>query len=166
MRFFVFCFVYLVLLPSCLWCDPAWRWQHAHTLERSTVRTGKEHNTSSGHICVCVTSDQQFLPFRLIGGFTSLTFKQNQMVMGNRRIAHKPERMTMNQPTQPKDPVLSAGERKRDLFQYSHQFDEQKPVWSPWIQRCSETIHVTVLCWDTKQSIQWGRFSDYWQWLL
>lgn len=42
-----------------------------------------------------------------------LTFTQNQMVMGKRRAAKKPDTMTMNQPMHPSDPVRSAGDRKR-----------------------------------------------------
>ena len=74
-----------------------------------------EHSTSSARIQMCSKGNCGFLLFyRTVAHFlSSLTFTQNQIVMGKRRAVKRPDMMTMNQPMHPSDPVRSAGDRKR-----------------------------------------------------
>lgn len=75
----------------------------------------EDHSTSSIHIHICYEGNRAFCSLTNCGDLvSSLTFRQNQMVMGKRKTVKMPETMTMNQPMHPKDPVRSARERERE----------------------------------------------------
>lgn len=136
---------YLVPWPSCLWCDPVWRWRRARTPERSAGRAQFAFKMcNKGH-----SGFLHFYPTAVLSFLSSLTFTQNQMVMGKRRAVKRPDTMTMNHPMHPSDPVRSAGDRKRQRCVF-------ECVWhTSWEESFTIDVNITldVYCCKSAQGI-------------
>lgn len=105
----------------------------------------EDHSWSSFHIQICSKGNCGFCSSTHCAHLpSSLTFRQNQMVMGKRQIVKMLDSMTMSQPTHPKDPVRSAREKERQHCVFECVWCAVKTLKQIWNSKESLLVYSKV----------------------